>query len=198
MDTNAFISSLVGSLAWPASILMIVVLLRGPVGQLIPQLRKLKYGDLEADFGKEVEQVRQAAEKALPKSASDKAGQSGDPEALADVAPNAAVLAAWKEVEVAAKKLVAAHGHELDLDVANPFLALERVLDGTELVERSKVKIFHDLRQLRNRVAHAGEYEVTKQQAKEYARLGRALAQDFEGEAKKVPGPGEAASKSQE
>ena len=166
------------------------------MARLIPQLRKLKYGDLEADFGRDVEQVRQAAEKTLPKPASDKGGQSGDPEMLAEVAPNAAVLAAWREVELAAKKLVAARGHDLDLDVANPFLVLEQVLDGAELVERPKVKIFHDLRQLRNRVAHAGEYEVNKQQAKEYARLARALAGDFQDEARKVPASGKSASRS--
>ena len=54
MDWLQFLSSVVGSLAWPATVLALVVLLRAPVTRVLLTLTRLKYKDLELDFGREL------------------------------------------------------------------------------------------------------------------------------------------------
>lgn len=50
MEYLNFISSLVESMSWPIAIVLIVVLLRKPILKMIPNLRKLKYKNVEMDF----------------------------------------------------------------------------------------------------------------------------------------------------
>jgi hypothetical protein len=57
VDGLTFTSELVKSLAWPAATVGIVLLLRKPMGKLLVLLKKLKYGDLEAEFGELVQQA---------------------------------------------------------------------------------------------------------------------------------------------
>jgi len=47
MDTLTFISELIKAVAWPMTAIVLVVLLRKPIIELIPLLRKLKYKELE-------------------------------------------------------------------------------------------------------------------------------------------------------
>ena len=54
MDRLTFVAELVAALAWPVTVLACVLLLRGFVTALVPLLRKLKYSDLELQFGREV------------------------------------------------------------------------------------------------------------------------------------------------
>jgi hypothetical protein len=69
MDALQFTSSLVGSLAWPSVVLAIVVALRKPLSDLLPLLQRLKYKDLELDFGKRVEELRAEVAEELPQQA---------------------------------------------------------------------------------------------------------------------------------
>lgn len=57
MDWLTFIASVIGDLAWPATSLAVVFMLRGPITKLLPDLRKLKYEDLEVDFGRGLERA---------------------------------------------------------------------------------------------------------------------------------------------
>lgn len=184
MDSLTFISELVDALAWPATVLVIVWLLRGPLTQLIPEVRKLKYRDFEAEFGREVEDLRERMVNAIPpsKTAPEKTESFERLEELARIAPNAAVLEAWKEVEAAARRLLAAHGLEVDSTGATPYLRIEQMLQRGEYVEESRVKIFKDLRRLRNKVAHATGYEISHVQAQEYIELALALKESLDEE----------------
>lgn len=50
MSVLGFLSSLVGSLAWPAVTLCLVLVFRGPLADLIGRLKSAKWGDKEAVF----------------------------------------------------------------------------------------------------------------------------------------------------
>jgi hypothetical protein len=177
MDLLTFISKIIGALAWPVSIFFALWLFRRQIGQLLPQIRRLKYKDFEAEFG---ETVRKLKAKAIPLLLPVQArGVLPSPserlEHLVEISPSAAVQEAWKEIESAAKALIERRGYKLDYDIQTPFRLIERVLEKTELIDSRKLRIFHELRQLRNKVAHAEDFEVSEDQAYEYIQLAMIL-----------------------
>lgn len=64
MDILTFIASLVQALAWPMAAVVLIILLRKPLGSLLPMMRKLRYKDLEADFGAELMVLERRADDA--------------------------------------------------------------------------------------------------------------------------------------
>ena len=71
MDVLTFISEIIKALAWPLAVVTLVFLLRRPVIEVFPLLRRLKYKDIELEFAQEVSQleaeVRAIAEKKVKK-----------------------------------------------------------------------------------------------------------------------------------
>jgi hypothetical protein len=61
MDTLSFIAKLIEVLAWPGAIVTVVLLLRKELKQLVPLLRKVKAGPVEAEFEREIAQLERAA-----------------------------------------------------------------------------------------------------------------------------------------
>ena len=57
MDFLTFLATIIGSLAWPACLLVALFMLRRPIAELLPSLRRLRYKELEVDFGKELEKI---------------------------------------------------------------------------------------------------------------------------------------------
>ncbi len=52
MGWKELVSSIIGYLAWPITVLVMFFLVRERIGQLIDKLGRLKYKDLELDFSK--------------------------------------------------------------------------------------------------------------------------------------------------
>ena len=50
MDKLTFISNLIDSITWPLLAVIGLFVLRKPISKLIPQIQKLKFRDLEAEF----------------------------------------------------------------------------------------------------------------------------------------------------
>jgi len=62
MDALTFISELIKAVAWPVTAIALVVLLRKPIVELIPLLRRLKYKELELEFAQEVSELKAEVE----------------------------------------------------------------------------------------------------------------------------------------
>ncbi len=96
-----FISQIISATAWPITVLTCVLLVRKHLVALIPLVRTVKYSDVEIQFGKELEHLAKAADRAsLPNepSKSDSARWE-DLVVLADVRPRSAIRSAWRRVE---------------------------------------------------------------------------------------------------
>ncbi|MFW5920431.1 MAG: hypothetical protein ACOCUS_01225 [Polyangiales bacterium] len=182
MDWMTFSAKLIDALVWPLTVLVGVLLLRRPLGELLPEMRKVKYKDFEAEFGAQMDELRQESEQAgggrpSTPAATDRTRRLHD---LAAVAPNAAVLAAWRKVETAARALLDAEGYELDYAVATPYRMIESVLAGDELLEPRQIKMYRQLRRLRNKVAHADDFELSPGQARQYVDVALSLCEQLE------------------
>jgi len=70
MDWLTFFSKIIDSIIWPLVIIVAGIILRKPLSSLIPLLRKLKYKDFEAEFSKEVSELRHIVKKEIPSFAS--------------------------------------------------------------------------------------------------------------------------------
>jgi hypothetical protein len=86
---------------------------------------------------------------------------------LADIAPNASVVEAWRSIEQSARNLIQAHGHDVDYDVSTPYKLIRNWLVRGKIIDEQSGKVFEQLRQLRNKVIHADGYELTADQARE-------------------------------
>src|SRR5262249_55904528 len=115
VDWLTFVSHSIASAAWPVTALIIIVMLRKPLSGLIPLLQRLKYRDLELQFGREIQEVRQEVQAELPAGGMQAPSSTTETIAarLAEVSPRSAVLEAWRQVEDAL--LRAAQRRQIDV-----------------------------------------------------------------------------------
>lgn len=172
-----FFSSIVGSIAWPAVVVAGLLILKNPIEQAIPRLHRLKYKELEAEFDRELDKIEQEAKEAGMESIEGADVVQDFQESLrqiGEISPNAAIVEAFRKIERSAKNLLQVKGHALDYKVAAPYRLIERVLEKTDTLGKREVKIFRDLRQLRNKVTHA-DFSASRSQADEYIELAALL-----------------------
>ncbi|MBT1065130.1 hypothetical protein KJY73_16175 [Bowmanella sp. Y26] len=176
MDWMQFIVDLLDKLVWPLVVLFVVSLLRKPLTQLVPLMKKLKYKELELEFGRELKAVSEQAVGAFPELKQD---QKTLLIASADNLPNAAILESWAVVDDAAERLVRIHQPQVDLNISTRYKLLQDLLIRGKLIDTKKGKLFDELRRLRNKVAHAVDFEVGSAQAILYIELCFTLAEHF-------------------
>jgi hypothetical protein len=184
MDFLEFIASLVDSLAWPVFLGLVLWFSRDYLLELLPQLTRIKYKDFEAEFSRDLERIKETSDYQQIE-ASPLAERETELLSLAELAPNAAVLEAWREVERTAKQLLNREGHAPDYAIGAPYRLMERLLEKTQLLPQKDIKVFRELRTLRNKVAHAENYDISAGQAAEYVKLAMFLAGRMAGASKK-------------
>ncbi|MEZ5799558.1 MAG: hypothetical protein R3D29_02535 [Nitratireductor sp.] len=173
-----FFSSLASSFAWPSVTAFALYHFKEPLVQAIPRLQRLKYKELEAEFDRGLEKIEQAAkEGGLEIEASTQVAEDFEEHLrqIAEISPNAAIVEAFRQIEQSAKALIRANGTQPDYKVAAPYRLIERILETTNMLGKREVKIFHDLRWLRNKVTHSESYVATRAQALEYIELASLL-----------------------
>lgn len=166
------------ALAWPTAVVVAVLLLRRPITSVLPPIRRLRYGKLEAEFAEGLKQAQEAV-KALPPEPHAPTPEGiaiAHLEELATLSPRAAVVESWRQLDDAARSAVERLTLAEAPDKLSPrdypaLLASQGVLDS-ELLD-----LFHRLRTLRNKAAHAhgSDIEVTRDDALEYISLVGAL-----------------------
>jgi hypothetical protein len=177
MDWLTFFASLVGSLAWPAALVGVVLVLRRSLNRLLPDLTRLKYKDLELEFGRQVAQAKIEIEtspevKQLPERRQlELSVHSVSLTALARISPRAAVLEAWLPFEVVLSRV----GVKLGLmNAGRPPLQMPHLIEA--LVNRGALtsdegRAVTRLRELRNKVVHAPAVELPPNAVAEFAQV---------------------------
>ncbi|WP_028767726.1 TM1812 family CRISPR-associated protein [Shewanella fidelis] len=168
MDWMQFTIALIDKLIWPLVVVFAVVSLKRPLAKLIPLAKKLKFKDLELEFGQGLKAVTAQAEGVFPELKTDKKALLI---ASANNLPNSAVLETWEQVDLAAERLIKLHCDNITLDKNTRYKHIENILISEALINTKQGKLFSELRQLRNRVAHAVNYEVGKAEAIQYIEL---------------------------
>lgn len=177
MDTLQFIIELLDKTIWPITIFILLFVIRKPLKDLIPLLKKAKISELELEFDRELAKAKEVAGTGLLEASDNWKVNLLE---LARNYPNTAILEAWKEIEDRAEKLLHKIEPELELDIPERYKKMQTVLSREEVIETKHVKVFNELRQIRNKVAHAKGYELTQNQALSYLSLAIPLIEYLE------------------
>ncbi|HCX22602.1 MAG: hypothetical protein CMB80_25635 [Flammeovirgaceae bacterium] len=174
MNHLEFIIQLLDIAIWPFTILVVFLLLRKQIIHLAPFIKKIKISELELEMDSELAKIHKEAVDEFDQTAIDWRVNLMN---IANSSPSAAILEAWKTIESKSEKLILKSNPQMDLDTPTRYKLMQTTLIDQELIESKKAKIFDDLRQLRNRVAHAEGFAVSKEQALSYISVAIALAE---------------------
>lgn len=174
MNWLEFIAEIINSLAWPASILLVLYILRGELPVIARSLKKLRYKDLELEFEKSAQAVVEKARSSLPEAAKDiqLSGQSQDElidrlVSISELAPRSAILEAWLVVEAAAVDVAKKKGISSFKSHPGPMRLREYLVKG-DLLNKDQQVVFEQLRNLRNEAVHVADAEFTRKAVNDY------------------------------
>lgn len=176
MDWLQFIASVVGSLAWPSSMVLIVLLLRRAILRILPRLKRLKYGEAEFEFEEKLEEAEEEiAELPTPNSLSQTVQRTEQQfRAAGDFSNNSAVFIAWLTVESAVLN-VARRGNLLQPNMS-VLQAADLLLDN-RVIDQGTYLAIRDLRHLRNIAVHPGEArQITDDEVSRFKALAEKIA----------------------
>ena len=191
MSTLDFLSSIVASLSWPIAIIVLVYLLRNPIGKLIPNLQRIRYGKVEFDFGVELQELEGKAktaglrihEGALHRHAAPRTAEDSIADAvrLVEEFPEPAVGVAWLAVEHELSGAVGRLAISADYPAYNPAMRNIILLHEHGYIDEETRGVLDRMRRLRNAAVHAirDHDEITTGQAREFVALAEAVARSI-------------------
>lgn len=169
MTVLDFIASLVASLAWPVSFLVVALVLRKHLPELLRALKKVKVSGLELELERTRVDVQEALSAhevpvgetghELPRMDSQHVG--GD--------PTTAILSSYASLEDDLRRRL----HEAGIDAPDHSSATQLAAIGARegLFAESAVEAVKGVSVMRNLVAHGRADRVSSQEATEYAAL---------------------------
>lgn len=185
MDELTFISEIIKALAWPSTIIAIVYLLKKPIIELVPFMKKLKYKELELEFSQEVMALKAEIEE-TPSLKLTKADNltltTSKAFDLVTFSTRAAIMEAWIELETAAIEVASSLWGQSSTEVMRNFPKLAEYLYQSKIIDDKQLRIFQRLRQLRNKAAHAEELHLSEEDAKAYIVMASSLIKHLRSE----------------
>jgi len=179
MDILTFISELIKSVAWPVTAVALVALLRKPIVELIPLLRRLKYKELELEFAQEILELKAEAAVIAQEKGEEAPSGSSTPSNLLNLvafSTRAAIMEAWLEVESAAVSVASSFWGQSSSDTFKNTQKLGEYLLQCKVIDEKQLDVFNKLRQLRNKATHAQELNLSENDARSYVQLASDLA----------------------
>jgi hypothetical protein len=175
----ALVASLVHSLAWPAGAIVIVAVLRRPIGAALGRgVRRVLAGPVEVEFDHELAEVREELRRSpelaeatpalLPVSLTEELAR------LAEVSPQAAVLEAFARIELRLDEILANAGAK-EADAVKSGTALARLAHRRGLISDETLSAVQGLSVLRNLTAHSRTETIGVDRARDYIALADAV-----------------------
>ena len=187
MNWLDFVSSVIRSLAWPATITFLVVLLRAPVTRVLLTLTHLKYKDLELDFGRELKQLEKQARAVgvAPQPLKSISSRKRDSSQLLDEAgrlgqdfPEPAIAVGWQAVEDELMAAVARLAISPDFPPYNSAIKNAEILKEEEAIDQPTFDLLNRMRNLRNMAVHGGHgTSIRADEAAEFLALAKGIVE---------------------
>lgn len=193
MDILTFVSKIIESLAWPATAILVIFLVREQLPEIARSLKSIKYKDFEMTFERDVKEA--AAEVKAALSAWDAATRPGflfgatpsqHTTAVSHYSQSAAMLEAWLMVESAAADFAA----KLDPNSAPKYpspLKLKETLVKAGIFDRRQAEAFDALRKIRNQLVHVMNAQFSEDTVADYLASAEAMAMYITEQANKLP-----------
>lgn len=161
-----FTSKLIEHLAWPIAVIILAIHFKDNFSELINNLKRFKYGSLEAEFRELLDSPEAKAR------ASDQVQDMDTVRAIAEISPNAAIPYAWSEFEKVVINFISHRQGFKDEGIGPRIGPNIQILLEEGVISRSDADLANRLRRLRNEITHHihSKEQITKQSAIEYAR----------------------------
>jgi uncharacterized protein YutE (UPF0331/DUF86 family) len=190
VDWLQFIASLIKSLVWPTTLLILVVLFRVQVGKVLLRLTRLKYKDLELDFGRELKQLEKEAkaidiapqpQKSIAPTKRDSSQLLQEAVQLAPNFPEPAVAVAWQAVEDELMQAVMRLAISPDYPAHNSALKNAELLKAQDAIDQRTLELLNRMRILRNMAVHGGHVTpITTDESLEFIALTRGVVEKLQ------------------
>lgn len=189
MDALQFIASVIHALAWPVAVVILVLILQKPLRKLLTELTRFRYGDMEIDFGREVQSLERRARTAglrvpdrLPRAEPeerDPAQIIGDAARLAADFPEPAVGLAWTAVEHELMQAVMRLTISPDYPPYNAPFKNIALLHEHGYIDGQTRELLQRMRNLRNAAVHPsrGTVQVSSDEVREFIALTEAVTE---------------------
>jgi hypothetical protein len=178
-DWLDFFSSVIHSLAWPAAIVLVVLLLRTELRDVILRIRRLRAAGVEVEVGEKIEEIERRAEEVLPPIVPAATGRDEEQlQTSANLSPRGAVLDSWLALEDEIRAAATRAGIDVTSRSSVGWLLGE--LQRRERIKPELRAMIEDLRAVRNAAAHSRDFDLSPGRALEYATLARRLANLFD------------------
>lgn len=186
MDWKQFIAQVVSSTAWPALVIIILLLFKRELAKIVQRLAHLKFKDLELEFDKVKQQAEELhkdmpEELPAPKSLIFTSLEDQVLDAV-ERAPSAAILLAWSGLETAMASAMARLAISPEPpSYRSPMHNIE-MLSKYGGLPKSQANLLQEMRTLRNKVAHEKDamLSITQDQALNYANVAIDMIQHLE------------------
>ena len=186
MEWKVFFTEIISSLAWPAVAIFFLSMFRAELAKIVQRLAKLKYKDLELDFEKVKQQSEELQEEFAqePQRLESPMFASLEDQILDAVerTPSAAILLAWSGLETAIATAVSRLAISSDSpSYRSPMHNIDMLKKAGRLSTKHE-SLLHELRVLRNKVAHERDsmLSISESQALNYATAAIDLMKHFE------------------
>lgn len=187
--TVELITGLAHALAWPVTVLVVVLSLRSKIGELLLRLRSFEHGDTRLDFQNELRTISNTTDvPAIAEQSSRDEDWAAALRALAETAPRQAVLNAWNQLMDAVVNV--AHENSLSLseqELKTPKYLAER-LRKQRIIDAQTCDAIVSMRLLRNKVAHAENMPVSTRDALAFIDMVASLMKNLD-QSRKSPTP---------
>lgn len=146
---------------WPVTLLIVVLMLRGPITKLIPNMRRLKYKGLEVEFKNEMLEIQAKIDRDIEKQPIlEKAIVEGVAEervmySRTRASPDQELVGAWNNIERAIYSLMDRKGISYSLD--DPIRVIVGKILKAGAIDQFSAALILDLSMFRNKIHHAGE-----------------------------------------
>lgn len=159
MDWKQFFAGIVGSLAWPAAVVIVVCIFKDQLRLLTGRIRRVGAGGWNVELSEKVEEAVDAgklvqAEKGIV--APDVIGLDPTLLQLAKSFPEAALIQSFKELEALILEI---RGRLPDGRPYRNLYEVMKVLEKSQFIPSSAVALFQSLREARNAAAHGNAEE---------------------------------------
>ena len=172
-------------LVWPGTVLISIYLLRKPLIELIPQLKKLKYKELEMEFDRELETLSKKSQESRSRLEVETPKEEEDDyyiQRVKELSPRAAIMESWLGLESTAISTAQHFKITPEMKRVNFHMAVQALLKSNVLTDQDVANI-NDLRALRNKAAHEIEFPITEDEAAKFMEIARDQADIIAGEA---------------
>ncbi len=166
------IIQIIDIIIWPLTILIILYIFRKQFSLVISNLSRIRYKELEANFGKQLRSIENDTPEIF--STSNKEDKNNNDTIsvterlaqIADLSPRAAITEAWIQIEKALFELAEKSGIT-EFQRRTDYKILQ-ALQKRKVIQEGVYKAYTELKSLRNEAAHNPQFNISPDEAQQY------------------------------